>query len=657
MRRNSAAMWTLVAAAVVLVAGVTTTTLGARAVNQAHQDAAQASFDRRAALLEADLVRAFSLPVEVLYSIRSMFLAKGGFSRAEFESFVRDALRRHPSIAMLEWAPVVRHADRVDFEARIRAEGSADFRILESRPSGELVPAAVRPSYVPLTYIVPPSAGLGFDLLSEPSRVERLRRVNATDVPTASEPFRHVEDAPGTQSTAVYAPVRLEPAGEVVGYAIAIFRLNTMLEYAISEFGRYDIAFALVDSTEGFSPIPLYSSAGATTLNEEGARTLLREVDYRGRTWALQIWDRRPRQLAPAAVILLWGGLLVSCLLAFGIGGWAVVLQMRASASATSRLGRYTLVEKLGEGGMGVVYRATHSLLRRDTAIKVLSVTRDAEAVARFEREVRLTAKLTHPNTVAVYDYGRTRSGEFYYVMELLNGLDLHELVEQHGPQPPGRVVHVMQQVAGALAEAHEVGLIHRDIKPENIMLTCRGRLSDFTKVFDFGLVKDVRRDSDQIRLTQANVVLGTPHYVAPEAAQRLPFDGRADVYSLAAVAYYMLTGTDVFQGRTAVELVAKHVQVAPQPPSARLGRRIPESFERLLLRCLAKDPADRPTADELLDLLENLDDVTRWTPRDAWRWWAEFRPDALHPAEFSTTLPPGMKPRRLDVALPGRES
>jgi eukaryotic-like serine/threonine-protein kinase len=301
----------------------------------------------------------------------------------------------------------------------------------------------------------------------------------------------------------------------------------------------------------------------------------------------------------------------------------SVTFHLRRSVARARRLGQYTLLEKIGEGGMGVVYRAEHEMLRRPTAIKLLPpASAGEEGLKRFEREAQLTARLNNPHTVSVYDYGRTPEGSFYYVMEYLTGFDLERLVRQEGPLPPGRVVHVLRQVCEALAEAHSVGLIHRDIKPANIVVSDFGGIPDFAKVLDFGLVKDVTASADA-RLTRENIVAGTPQYLAPETIRDgTSSDLRSDVYALGAVAYFLLTGTPVFQGRPMV-VIQSHLSTAPDPPSTRLGRFLPAKLERLVLDCLEKDPALRPeTADALAARLAACDDVPPWTSADAAAWW-----------------------------------
>ncbi|MCC6216093.1 MAG: serine/threonine protein kinase [Polyangiaceae bacterium] len=295
-----------------------------------------------------------------------------------------------------------------------------------------------------------------------------------------------------------------------------------------------------------------------------------------------------------------------------------VIYGLRQHAQAARRLGQYLLEEKIGEGGMGTVYRARHALLRRPTAIKLLPLERvGALAIARFEREVQHTSSLTHPNTVSIYDYGRTPDGVFYYAMEFLDGVDLQRLVERTGAQDPRRVAHVMAQVAGALAEAHDRGLVHRDVKPANIVLCERGGVKDTVKVFDFGLVKDV--GNADAAATAAATILGTPLYMAPEAIVAPASVGpSADLYALGAVAYYLLAGEPPFDGRTVVEVCSQHVHARPAPPSDKLGRPIPAGIEQLVMTCLAKEPERRPaSARDLRARLARLD-LAPWTEQDA---------------------------------------
>ena len=295
----------------------------------------------------------------------------------------------------------------------------------------------------------------------------------------------------------------------------------------------------------------------------------------------------------------------------------------RKSALAARRLGQYVLVQEIGRGANGMVYRARHSLLRRPVAIKLLSpdLTNEANA-ARFEREVQITSQLTHPNTVAIYDYGRTPEGLFYFAMEYLGGIDLDQLVRQFGPQPEGRVIHILRQVCGSLAEAHRIGLIHRDIKPANIVLTRRGDMRDFVKVLDFGLVKAVNLESADGLVT--NAVVGTPHFMPPEAIERPEsVDSRSDLYSLGAVGYWLLTGTTLFENDTVEGLLARQVKATPPHPSKRVSHPVSADLADLIIQCLAKSPDQRPPSAEALDQgLAECAFAEAWTSLDAEHWW-----------------------------------
>ena len=325
---------------------------------------------------------------------------------------------------------------------------------------------------------------------------------------------------------------------------------------------------------------------------------------------------------------------------ALSAGASVVIYGLRRRVRAAEQLGQYRLEELLGEGGMGAVYRASHAFLRRPTAVKLLPPDKaGAENLRRFEQEVQLTASLTHPHTITIFDYGHTADGLFYYAMEYVDGLTLTDLVARSGAQDQGRVVQLIRQAASALVEAHGIGLVHRDIKPGNIMvhlLHPHGGGGDFVKVLDFGLVKEVRRQGG-VELTNEANLAGTPQYMAPESITAPDaVDARADLYALGAVAYYLLTGTHVFAGQSIVEVCSHHLHSTPEPPSSRLGEPISTDLEHLVLRCLAKDPADRPrSAFELEQRLSECASVPSWTPEQASLWWA------AHGDLSRKTLPP----------------
>jgi hypothetical protein len=353
---------------------------------------------------------------------------------------------------------------------------------------------------------------------------------------------------------------------------------------------------------------------------------------------------------APVAILRRAIAMLMLLLAAAGFGIFLAMLfmahqhrRLHDATRAAQQFGQYTLLEQLGAGGMGTVYKAQHALLRRPTAVKLLSPESISDvAIARFEREAQLTSGLTHPNTVAIYDYGRTAEGIFYYAMEYLDGVNLDEFVRRHGPLPEKRVVYILRQVCASLGEAHSSGLIHRDVKPANIFLTVRGGQFDFVKVLDFGLAKPVF-DPRDTHITSANTIAGTPLYVAPEAIIKPDqIDARADVYAIAGVAYFLLTGTPVFSGSSAADICLKQVNETPPSLSAVRGQPVDPTLEAILMRCLSKAPQDRPIdANDLLDQLEKCPGPNGWTPADAARWWAG-QVQSRRSAEHAAGAPPG---------------
>ncbi len=338
------------------------------------------------------------------------------------------------------------------------------------------------------------------------------------------------------------------------------------------------------------------------------------------------------------------------CTVVVTVAASRVIYGLRRAVREVRRLGQYQLESRLGAGGMGVVYRARHAMLRRPTAVKLLPQESAGEgSVKRFELEVRQTARLSHPNTVTIFDYGRTPAGVFYYAMELLDGLTLDAIVQTDGPQPAARVIHVLAQAAGALSEAHQAGLIHRDIKPANVMLCRAGGLFDVTKVLDFGLVKEIAR-ADTTALTKADSLTGTPQYMAPEAITAPDsIDHRVDLYALGALAYYLVTGEHVFNGRSLVEICSQHLHAAPVRPSDRLGAPVDPALEALILNLLEKDrDARASSARDVLRRLEACAEHGKWTQTRAEEWWAS-RGDAT---VRSASLPVS---ETIDIALEGR--
>jgi serine/threonine-protein kinase len=314
---------------------------------------------------------------------------------------------------------------------------------------------------------------------------------------------------------------------------------------------------------------------------------------------------------------------------ALAVYGCYLVNGLRSELREARKFGQYKLVRRLGAGGMGEVYLAEHALLKRPCALKLIRPDSGDSplALARFEREVQSAARLAHPNTIAIYDYGHTDDGTFYYVMEYLAGMGLDELVRRFGPLPAGRAIFLLRQVCAGLAEAHALGLVHRDLKPANIYIAVRGGESDVAKVLDFGLVK-LTHDPAAPQLTADQSVSGTPSYMSPEqAVAQRDLDARSDIYSLGAVAYFALTGRPPFEGDGAMAVMIAHARDPVAPPSQyRPG--LPADLEQVVLRCLAKKPEDRyPTAKALDEALAACAASSEWGPHRAEAWWASAGP------------------------------
>jgi plasmid stabilization system protein ParE len=332
-------------------------------------------------------------------------------------------------------------------------------------------------------------------------------------------------------------------------------------------------------------------------------------------------------------------GLVFPYLLVVGMAyvGARVVYTLGSEVKRARELGSYRLEEKLGQGGMGEVWRARHRMLARPAAIKLIrpSLTKNArpgvseDAIRRFEREAQVIARLRSPHTVELFDFGIAADGTFYYVMELLDGLDADTLLRRFGPTSTERAVYLLRQVCHSLSEAESCGLVHRDIKPANIFLCRYGEEYDFVKVLDFGIVRAPRDpgNADPAQ-TRENAVQGTPAFIAPEQAMGAELDGRADIYATGCVAYWLLTGQHVFTGQTPMGLLLQHAHTPPTPPSSRTDRPIPAALDALVLSCLAKDPADRPqSARELSLRLAEVEGESAWTQDRARDWWTTHQP------------------------------
>lgn len=430
------------------------------------------------------------------------------------------------------------------------------------------------------------------------------------------------------------------------------------------------------DLTKGFRPgkrrgeLP-YTDAAQAAINGTTGVSLAGGRDYRGvRNVAAWTWlpkyevgivtkidyeeAFRPLAILQRVFFSLFALLILAAIAIFIFTLIVTRLQREAQKSAIEarQLGQYRLEEQIGAGGMGIVYRAHHAMLRRPTAVKMLAVDKVSESsIARFEREVQITCLLNNPHTVAIYDYGRTPEGVFYYAMEYLDGINLESLVAKYGAQGEGRVISILKQVCASLYEAHTTGLVHRDIKPANIMLNRRGAEPDVVKVLDFGLVKSLAEKSNE---GTGRNLSGTPLYMSPEAIQSPDLiDARSDIYAVGAVGYYLLTGQTVFNARTLNELCQQHVDAVPETPSQRIGRAVSPELEHAILACLEKNRAKRPqTARDLANMLDQITPLQRWTQNDAEAWWS--RHERKQNAAASSSPNSGEGEQRSPPASPG---
>lgn len=616
------------------------------ALSERHRDRQQLAFEKRVTEIVGALEVGLEVPVEVLRSVPALFEASEEVSRQEFRAFTAGALERYPGIYALEWLPLVSAAERDAYEGAARADGLTGFEFKEDLGDGRLVRAAERPVYLPIYYMEPPNEiALGFDVASEPERLAPAERAALSGETVASPRIRLVEDDPSIFSIAVFHPVyrRNAPLDQpesrraaLRGVAAEVFRVAPMVDRALRTIDTTGVALALRDDSAPDGMQALFESHPEASDNRVGGDVLRHELkfDFADRRWAVTA-NTHPGLVGRGATAwaVLTVGSLLSLLLASGLAVSRVISRLHRQMEAALKLGQYTLTEKLGEGAMGVVYKARHAMLRRPTAIKLLPHgVGGEERFARFEREVQMTSQLTHPNTVVIYDYGRTDGGVLYYAMEFIDGITLDTLVTIYGPLPAGRVVWLLRQACGALSEAHEAGLIHRDVKPGNLMVCIQGGTVDFVKVLDFGLVKE--RGDEGADLSQPGTVMGTPLYMSPEAI-RSPdsVDARSDLYSLGAVGYFLLTGGPVFESDNVVDICRQHLYDEPVPPSQRAECPVPNSLEAVILRCLRKDPAQRfPSARRLAEALEACE-VPAWTQAEARRWWELHEPGRLREA------------------------
>ncbi|WP_455234680.1 protein kinase domain-containing protein [Thiogranum longum] len=444
------------------------------------------------------------------------------------------------------------------------------------------------------------------EMLSDTRHLDELKAAGILpDVPTVRAIRRVQLRDPGGNLLAAYrtdTPVAARPLTRLIAAALA----DDTSPHVFTDAYRDYRGVAVVGAARW---LPELDFGVATEVDAKEAFRALLPIDI---------------ALAILAILL---GIALSGILVFSF----VVRRLGRRIEEVKQLGQYSLEEKIGEGGMGKVYLARHALLRRPTAVKLIGAEKaDEETLARFEREVQLTSQLTHPNTIEIYDYGHTSEGIFYYVMEYLPGIDLARLIEQEGAIPAVRAAHIVRQICGSLSEAHGKGLIHRDIKPLNVILTERGGQLDFVKVLDFGLVKDVSSATDH---TVADAIPGTPPYIAPERLRDpLNIDTRSDLYSLGAIAFNLLTGRPVFDGKSSMEIAYQVVQ-NPAPRASEFASITPE-LDQLVSDCLERNPDDRPqTAQAIIDRLDAVMGNEQWSQADARDWWDQHPELLLHRA------------------------
>jgi serine/threonine-protein kinase len=331
--------------------------------------------------------------------------------------------------------------------------------------------------------------------------------------------------------------------------------------------------------------------------------------------------------------------ILMATAAAIAVFGSHKIRELQEKAHEAQRIGQYRLKQILGFGGMGAVYLAEHVLLRRPCAIKLIRPDQagDPRTLIRFEREVQATATLTHWNTIEIFDYGHAEDGTFYYVMEYLPGMNLEELVEQYGPMPPERAVHLLRQVCQALREAHGIGLIHRDIKPSNIFACERGKVYDVAKLLDFGLVKAFGTESDSVKLTREGAFSGSPAFMSPEqAVGREQLDARSDIYNVGAVAYFLITGKLPFDRQSTLQMLHAHAY-EPLVPIHEFKEAVPPDLQPVILRCLEKDPDHRYQDATTLDrALAACASASQWTVERAEEWWRRHGDGTVPPSSLA---------------------
>jgi hypothetical protein len=544
--------------------------------------------------------------------------------------------------------------------------GTGDDETVDTPAPGPDAAPAGRPARAPRTLspvgtgVVAPAWAMPVELLRQSSRRLRVAAFGVSLMFVGDVLFNNFVEALGWHSFA-HSNLRNMVAAAMVAVSAGMVWLahsgritpSRLLPVSLGYEVIVAFAISLSDLLEPHSPgIPLASVSWLVVwivmfplVVPASPRWALLAGVASASTWLVAYLMTRPfwDPPMPARVLALD---MVENLIAAGIAMFSTVVIRRLQ-----ELGCYHLEEKLDHGGMGEIWRARHRMLARPVAVKLIrpelmgikSAVEAASLVGRFQREAEATAALHSSHTVALHDFGVTPEGTFYYVMELLEGLDLETMVRRFGKVPPERVIHLLVQACDSLAEAHAAGLVHRDVKPANILACHWGLKWDFVKVLDFGLVKATWSMGSDDHLTSEGTITGTPAYMAPEAALGgRDVDARVDLYGLGCVGYWLLTGERVFAGRTPVEVLMHHVKSPPVPPSDRVERDLPKDLEDLILCCLAKEPDQRPpSAEWLAARLAECESAGRWTPERAREWWQTVSPDRAEGEATRTIVTP----------------
>jgi CHASE1-domain containing sensor protein/tRNA A-37 threonylcarbamoyl transferase component Bud32 len=555
--------------AIAIVLGSALSFALALAVFQRAQATEQAAFEKQAASVAAELESSFLSPLPALVALDAFTRSNPLHTPEQFRIFSGSLHARYPKVASLVWDAVVSSSERATFEQRESTLRGRPFAIQEPTQGGTLVPALARDQYIVIARQEPYvrfADGLIQD--SDSLRKKFLRDVVERRTTTVTPKFRLLGDPPDVFSVVVSEP-QFASDGAFTGLALLVYRIHPLVDPVANSHGAEGLNLTLRDMDTSLTvDEQLIFSKGV--LAGADAYSFQRAFSFGGRTWRMDVEKAKAPHYG-TAIAAAAAGILLTLALAMAVAGRRVTSELRSRNRELTSLRTYTIVRPLGRGGMGEVFEATHRLLRRRVAIKIIRAgVLTKELSARFAREATLMSRLTHPNTVTLFDYGQTTEGEFYYVMEYLVGLTLEALVLADGPLPPARARHLLTQICEAIAEAQDLGLVHRDIKPSNIMACKRAGACDFIKVLDFGLARRIAHSPSE--LSAKGAAIGTPHTMAPEAFVEPSAVGTAaDIYSIGCIAFLLLSGKHVFEGFSGTRLVQAHV-TAPPPYAPRFG-------------------------------------------------------------------------------------